>query len=199
MTAVLGLASLLLGYLLGALPFGFWLVRLRAGRDVRDYGSGATGATNVTRTAGWKLGLPTLALDVAKGYAAVAVAAELSGGDAGWMAGAAIAAILGHSFPVFLGFRGGKSVAPGLGAFLYFTPLAVAAAAGVWLVVLALWGYVALGSVLAAGVYPLFAYLIYHPPLTIQLAAVAGACIIILRHRSNLERLVKGTESRLLD
>jgi glycerol-3-phosphate acyltransferase PlsY len=154
---------------------------------VRDFGSGATGATNVTRTAGWKLGLPTLALDVAKGYAAVAVAAQLTGGDSGWMAGAAIAAILGHSFPVFLGFRGGKSVAPGLGAFLYFTPL------------VALWRYVALGSVLAAGVYPVFAYLIYHPPRAIQLAAVAGACIIIVRHRSNLERLMKGTESRLLD
>jgi glycerol-3-phosphate acyltransferase PlsY len=199
MTITIGLASLLLAYILGALPFGYWLVRLRRGDDVRESGSGATGATNVTRTAGWKLGLPTLALDVAKGYAAVALAAQLSGENSGWMAAAAVVAIIGHSFPVFLGFRGGKSVAPGLGAFLYFTPLGVAAALGVWLVVVGLWRYVALGSVLAAGTYPVFAYLIYHPPLSIRLAAVAGACIIILRHRSNLERLVKGTESRLLD
>jgi len=199
MTLALGLFSLLLAYLLGAIPFGYWLVRQRMGEDVRRYGSGATGATNVTRTAGWKLGLLTLALDVAKGYAAVALAAWLSGHDPRWMAGAAVAAIIGHSFPVFLGFRGGKSVAPGLGAFLYFTPLAVAAALGVWLVVVALWRYVALGSVLAAGAYPVVAFVLYRPTLAIQVAAVVGACIIILRHRSNLERLVKGTESKLLD
>jgi glycerol-3-phosphate acyltransferase PlsY len=190
--------SVVLAYLLGSLPFGYWLVRLRLGRDIREFGSGATGATNVTRTAGWPIGLLTLALDVVKGYAAVAVAEHLGGHDLRGMAVAAVAVIIGHSYPVFLGFRGGKSVATGLGAFLYFTPLAVAAALGLWLVVVALWRYVALGSVLAAGAYPLFALVLYRPTSWVMLAAVAGAIIIIVRHRSNLERLVKGTESKLL-
>jgi len=191
-----GPVSLLLAYLLGALPFGYLFVRRRLGGDIRAYGSGSTGATNVTRAAGPALGLLTLALDIGKGYVALLVAAWLTAGDLRWISAAAVAAILGHSFPVFLHFRGGKSVATGVGVFLYLAPVAVGAALAVWLMVVLIWRTVALGSVLAAGAYPLFALALYRPELPTTVAAVTCAVIIILRHRSNLERLVQGTEPR---
>jgi len=191
-----GPLSLVLAYLLGAIPFGYMFVRFRLGGDIRAHGSGSTGATNVTRTAGLALGLLTLALDVGKGYAAVLAAFWLTEGDIRWVAAAAVAAVVGHSYPVFLRFRGGKSVATGVGVFLYLAPLAVAAALIVWLTVVFAWRYVALGSVLAAGAYPLFAFALYRPELSITLATVVCAVIIIVRHRSNLERLVQGTEPR---
>jgi len=199
-----GALSVLLAYLLGAIPFGFLLVKLGRGEDVRGTGSGSIGATNVTRAAGPLVGLLTLLLDMGKGFAAVAVATWLAPQAAGqargapeWTAAAAVAAIVGHSYPVFLSFRGGKSVATALGAFVYFAPLAVAASLGVWLIVVAGWRFVSLGSVLAAAAFPLFAFSLYRPPLAITLAAVVGASVVILRHRSNLKRLVRGTEPKL--
>lgn len=192
-----GALSVLLGYLLGAIPFGYLVVKLARGRDVRTSGSGGTGATNVTRAAGPVAGLITLLLDVGKGLGAVAAAAWLTRSEPAWVAAAAVAAIVGHSYPMFLRFRGGKSVATAVGAFVTFAPLAVAAALGVWLTVVAFWRYVSLASVLAAAAFPLFAYGLYRPPLAMTLAAGVGASIIILRHRSNLERLVKGIEPRL--
>jgi glycerol-3-phosphate acyltransferase PlsY len=192
----MGALAVALAYLLAAIPFGYLLVRRRLGEDVRGAGSGSTGATNVARTAGPALGALTLALDLGKGYAAVALAAWLTGGAAVWMAAAGFAAILGHSFPVFLGFRGGKSVATGLGVFLFFTPVAVAAAAGVWLVSAALWRYVSLASILAAAAYPVLAYTLSRPPLEVRAAAVAGSCVILLRHYENIGRLIRGEEPK---
>ena len=188
--------SVLLAYLLGALPFGYLLVKLRSGSDVRTVGSGSTGATNVTRAAGPWVGATVLILDVAKGYGAVWLSDILSGSDERYVAGAAIAAILGHSFPVFLRFRGGKSVATGVGVFIYLTPLAVPATFGLWVVAMLLWRYVSLASVLAAALYPLTAYFLYRPSLEIFLAAVICAAIIMLRHYGNMERLVAGTEPK---
>jgi glycerol-3-phosphate acyltransferase PlsY len=193
----MGALAVALGYLLGAVPFGYLLVKRRLGEDVRGAGSGSTGATNVARTAGPALGALTLALDLGKGYAAVALAAWLTGGALPWMAAAGFAAIVGHSFPVFLGFRGGKSVATGVGVFLFFTPLAVAAALGVWLLALAVWRYVSLSSILAAAAYPLLAYALARPPLAVSAAAVAGSCLIILRHYENIGRLIRGEEPKL--
>jgi glycerol-3-phosphate acyltransferase PlsY len=192
-----GALSVVLAYVLGAIPFGYLVVKLKRGHDVRTTGSGGTGATNVTRAAGPLAGLLTLVLDTGKGVAAVLAAERLGRGEPAWMAAAAVAAIVGHSYPVFLRFRGGKSVATALGAFSYFAPLAVGAALVVWLVVVALWRYVSLGSVLAVAAFPLLAFELYRPPLAITLAAAVGACIVILRHRSNLERLAKGIEPKL--
>jgi len=195
--AMAGVAAIALGYLLGSLPFGYWLARLTTGQDVRASGSGSTGATNVARAAGLAAGAATLALDAGKGAAAAALAAWLTAGDLPWTAAAGVAAIVGHSFPVFLRFRGGKSVATGLGVFAYFTPLAVVAAAAVWGAAVAVWRTVSLGSVLAAASYPLFALALYRPPLAVMLAGIAGAILIILRHQANLRRLAAGTEPRL--
>ncbi|MFQ5777361.1 MAG: glycerol-3-phosphate 1-O-acyltransferase PlsY [Terriglobia bacterium] len=191
-----GVISTVVAYLVGAIPVGYLMVKWSRGQDVRAFGSGATGATNVTRTLGALGGVLTLALDVAKGYAAVEAAAWMSGGEHPWMAAAAVAAILGHSYPVFIGFRGGKGVATGVGTFLHFTPLGVGAALVVWLAVFLLWRYVALASVLATAAYPVFAYALARPPLAVMLAGVLGACVILLRHRSNLEQLVRGTEPK---
>lgn len=197
MVTLAGAACLLLGYLLGSLPFGYLVVKYRTGADIRAAGSGSTGATNVTRALGLGWGTLTLGLDAAKGFLAVLLATKLSGGDLRWVAAAGLAAILGHSFPVFLRFRGGKSVATGLGVFVYFTPWAVLTVLGVWMAVVAVWRYVSLGSILAAAAYPLFAFALYRPPAEVTLAGVAGACLIILRHWSNLQKLVNGTENKL--
>ncbi|MFQ5817240.1 MAG: glycerol-3-phosphate 1-O-acyltransferase PlsY [Terriglobia bacterium] len=191
------MGSVLLAYLLGAIPFGYLLVKLRRGEDVRTTGSGSIGATNVARAQGPLAGLVTLLLDVAKGYLAVWVAAELTSGDTPWMAAAGLAAIVGHIFPLYLGFRGGKGVATGLGVFLHFTPWAVASVLAVWLVVVAIWRYVSLGSILAAATYPIVAYVLYRPALAITLAAMAGASLIIIRHASNIAQLVAGSEPKL--
>src|SRR4051812_16928809 len=118
-----GFISIVIAYLLGSIPFGYVLTRLRTGRDVRASGSGNIGATNVMRTAGRTLGIATLALDIAKGVLAVWLTGQFTGGSQEWMAGAALAVMAGHVFPVFLGFKGGKAVATFAGAFGYLMPM----------------------------------------------------------------------------
>ena len=158
-------------------------------------GSGNIGATNVLRAAGWVPALLTLIGDVAKGYLAVAAAGALAG-DAGARAVAAVAAIIGNCWSVFLGSRGGKGVATGLGALLNLVPWAVAPAIPVWLAVAVTTRYVSLGSILGAACVPLGALLLgYGAPA--MLAALAGAAIIIARHHDNIGRLLAGTERRL--
>lgn len=192
-------------YLLGSIPFGYLVVRLRGGGDVRASGSGGTGATNVTRRAGKKAGIVTLLLDALKGAAAVLLARALLTEDFGanwWVAGAALASVVGHCFPVWLAFRGGKGVATGLGVFAALAPLAVLCAAAVFLIIVWATRYVSLGSMTAAALLPLCVWLLggytYPPeqraPLTS--AAAAGAALIVLMHRANIGRLLKGTESK---
>ena len=188
---------MLAAYLLGAIPFGYLLVRLKTGHDIRASGSGNIGATNVLRTSGRALGIVTLLLDVAKGFAAVWVAGRATGGAPEWMSAAALAVMAGHAFPVFLKFRGGKAVASAVGAFLCLEPLALAAVLVVF--VAAVWWtrYISLGSVLAAGLLPVAVWGIGRAPaVEVAAAAVAGA-FVIWRHRENIGRLRAGTENVL--
>jgi glycerol-3-phosphate acyltransferase PlsY len=188
------LLTLLPAYLLGAIPFGYLLVKLRTGQDVRASGSGNIGATNVLRTTGRAAGVATLALDIGKGYLAVWLASLLTQGSALWMSLAALAVMAGHAFPVFLRFRGGKAVASCVGAFLCLSPLPLAVSLVVFVVTVAVTRYISLGSVLAAGSLPLAVWLISHPPLPVLAAALVAGAFIIWRHKSNLQRLRAGTE-----
>lgn len=182
-------------YLLGGVPFGYLLVKLRTGRDVRALGSGNIGATNVLRTTGKGLGVLTLLLDVGKGYLAVWAAGRWTGGSPAWMAAAAVMVMLGHAFPVFLKFQGGKAVASFVGAYLCLTPLPLAASLVVFFVTVAASRYISLGSVLAAGTFPLGVYLISHPPAPVLAASLVSGAFIVWRHKSNLERLRAGSEN----
>src|SRR5580700_1633315 len=130
-----GLLVILIAYLIGAIPFGFLLVKLTTGKDVRASGSGNIGATNVLRTTGRPAAVATLVLDIAKGFAAIWLAAELTADSSFWTSAAALAVMAGHAYPVFLRFQGGKAVASFMGAFLYLTPLPALAATAVFIVV----------------------------------------------------------------
>jgi glycerol-3-phosphate acyltransferase PlsY len=192
---VSGALALVAAYLIGAVPVGFVVARAFGIGDIRGYGSGNIGATNVLRAAGWAPALLTLAGDILKGYAAVA-AADVIGGNPGATAVSAVAAIVGNCWSVFLGFRGGKGVATGLGALLRLVPWAVLPAIPVWLAVAVTTRYVSLGSILGAACVPLGAWLLgYRAPAV--LAALAAAVLIVARHHENLARLLAGTERRL--
>ena len=193
----------LAGYLLGSIPFGYLIVKLGRGGDIRAAGSGNIGATNVTRVAGAAAGVATLLLDAGKGYVAVWAAGQFTSGDINWMAMAGLAAIVGHLFPVWLGFRGGKGVATAVGVFVPICWQAVAAGLLIWLAVVAVWRYVSLGSIVAAASLPMLIYALYAPgsgnapPYGVSLATAAASVLIIAKHRANFERLLAGTESRL--
>lgn len=192
MMPILALAA---AYLIGAIPFGFLLVKWKTGGDIRVSGSGNIGATNVLRTTGWKIGAATLALDIAKGYLAVWLAGRLTGGSEIWMPAAALAVMGGHAFPVFLRGRGGKAVASFTGAYLCLTPLPLAATAVVFVIMVAITRHISVGSVTGAAAFPLAVWLISHPPLPVTLAALISGAFVIYRHRENLERLRDGTEN----
>jgi glycerol-3-phosphate acyltransferase PlsY len=191
------LLALLLAYLLGAIPFGYLLVKWKTGADVRSTGSGNTGATNVLRTAGKVVGMVTLLLDIGKGYAAVWIAGRLTEGSVVWMSAAALAVMAGHAYPVFLKFEGGKAVASFIGAFLRLTPLPMVAALIVFVVVVAWTRHISLGSILAAGTFPLAVWLILQPSLTVAGSAIIAGGFIIYRHSSNIRRLHAGSEHTL--
>lgn len=190
-----GLLSIAIAYLLGGIPFGYLLVKLRTGKDVRASGSGNIGATNVLRTTGRAVAVVTLLLDIGKGFAAVWIAAALTNADPWWTSAAALAVMAGHAYPVFLGFKGGKAVASFIGAFLYLTPLPLAAALVVFVITVAATRHISAGSVLAAGMFPLGVWMILHPPAPVLLAALIAGAFIVLRHRSNIDRLRAGNES----
>ncbi|MGA7240703.1 MAG: glycerol-3-phosphate 1-O-acyltransferase PlsY [Bryobacteraceae bacterium] len=188
------LFALLIAYLLGAIPFGYLLVRLTTGADVRSSGSGNIGATNVLRTTGRAAGIATLLLDIAKGYAAVWIAGRLTGDQPIWTSLAALAVMAGHAFPVFLGFKGGKAVASFIGAFLRLTPLALVCVLVVFLVVVAWSRYISLGSICAAATFPLAVWIVQHPQLPVFFASLIAGAFVVYRHRENIQRLNTGTE-----
>ena len=192
-----GALILIFAYLLGGIPFGYVLVRLTTGRDVRAMGSGNIGATNVLRTTSRTLGIVTLLLDIGKGYLAVWAAGRLTGGSPVWMSAAALAVMAGHAFPLFLKFRGGKAVASFVGAFLCLTPLALAAVLVLFVAAVAWTRYISLGSIIAAAALPFAVWLIQGPSPPPIAAAAVGAAFIIWRHRENIARLRTGQENVL--
>jgi glycerol-3-phosphate acyltransferase PlsY len=188
------LLVLIAAYLIGGVPFGYLLVRLKTGRDVRSLGSGNIGATNVLRTTGRAIAVVTLLLDIAKGWFAVWLAARFTENSAVWMSAAAVAVMLGHAFPVWLRFKGGKAVASFIGAFLYLTPVPLLASLLLFVIVVAASRYISLGSILAAGAFPFAVWLILHPETPILLAAFVAGAFVVFRHRANLGRIRAGNE-----
>jgi glycerol-3-phosphate acyltransferase PlsY len=184
-------------YLLGSVPFGYILVRIFRGQDVRQTGSGNIGATNVSRTS-TKLGVLTLILDALKGLAAVALTHAQFPGQNLLAATAALFAILGHMFPVWLKFRGGKGVATSLGAFAMVAPKAVLLAVGIFVAVLLVFRRVSLASITTVALFPLLAWLLDgngNPPPMFAMMAFASV-LIIAKHHENIRRLLAGTENR---
>jgi acyl phosphate:glycerol-3-phosphate acyltransferase len=215
------LLVIIIAYLLGSIPFGYLVVWAKERTDVRQTGSGGTGATNVSRRAGKGAGVLTLMLDALKGTTAVIVARLMSdpypglflaeGGHAGphvrsftdwWVAAAAVAVILGHIFPIWLGFRGGKGVATGVGVFLVLAPLAVVLAGAIFALIVWLTRYVSLGSIVAALTLPFLIWFehVYFGPFPdfapLMTAASVGTVLIVFAHRENIARLIKRTESQ---
>jgi glycerol-3-phosphate acyltransferase PlsY len=189
-----------LGYFLGSIPFGYLLVRMTGGGDIRFQGSGNIGATNVARTSGWSVGIATLVLDTAKGFLAVWLTGHFSRGNIRFMMYAGLAAILGHIFPAWLQFEGGKGVATALGVFMAICWPALAAAVLLFLLVVLFWRYVSLASISAAAALPLLVYLLYAPghapPTAVSASTLVAAVMVIFKHRDNIERLLAGTEPR---
>lgn len=193
---ILELALVVFAYVVGAVPFAYIFVRGATGRDVRLEGSGNVGGTNALRSAGWKVGVAVTLLDIGKG--AIAMWAMLVfNPESAWLAGAMLAVVVGHCYPVFLKFRGGKGVAAGLGAFLVIAPSSALAAIAVWVVVLVASRWVSLASMVATASFPVLVRLIDHPDRIILAAVAVAAILIILRHHSNIRNLIAGTEPRL--
>jgi glycerol-3-phosphate acyltransferase PlsY len=191
----------IVAYALGSIPFGLLIVKARGGPDIRAVGSGNIGAANVSRNAGRFAGILTLLLDAAKGYLAVWLAARWTNGNIRWMMVAAILAVVGHMFTMWLNFQGGKGVATGLGVFLPICWQAVVAAAVLWLIVVVFWRYASLGSISAAAALPILIYILYAPghapPEFVSFGTLLICVLVVAKHKSNVERLVAGTEPRI--
>jgi len=188
-----GLAGL--GYVLGSLPWAYWLPRLLAGVDIRKVGSGNIGATNVWRNVGFKLGLAVMLLDIGKGLAAAILARWLAGDLAGVLAG--VAALVGHYRPLFLGFaRGGKTVATTGGVALALAPLAFLCGSAVWIAAFLLTRYASVGSLAGAASLPFFAILFGASWPVVGFCAAAAIAIAVL-HKGNVSRLLAGTEAKM--
>jgi len=190
------LALVAFAYLVGSIPFAYIFVRYVTGRDVRREGSGNVGATNALRSAGWRVGVAVTVLDIAKGSLAV-WAMMVFNPESSWLAAAMLAVVMGHCFPPWLLFRGGKGVATGFGAFLVIAPLSAVAALGVWIVMLGLFRWVSLASMTATASFPVLLSLIDSPDWITLVSVATVAILIILRHHSNIRNLVSGKELRL--
>ena len=199
MTAVEYVVFVLVGYLIGSIPFGLIAARLASGVDVRDFGSGKTGMTNVIRTSGKKVGALVLVLDMSKAVVAIALARYAFGAEPGVHAAAGIAALLGHNFPVFAGFRGGRGIATGWGGLFIFTPWSGLIATAVGIPLIAMTRYVSLGSMVGAtaGAVSLIVFAAVGLVATEYMwYGIVGAPLVLLRHYDNILRLIKGTERK---
>jgi glycerol-3-phosphate acyltransferase PlsY len=185
----------LIAYTLGGIPFGYLFVRFVMGKDIRTMGSGNIGATNVHRSAGRGAGVIVLLLDILKGFLAVWIASILTRNSSLGLALAAVAVMIGHSFPVFLRFKGGKAVACFIGAFLYIAPVPLLAVLVIFVLIVTLSKYISLGSILSALLFPVAIWLIMHPPTPILLSAIFAALLITYRHKANIQRIIAGNEN----
>ena len=187
-------------YLLGSIPFGLLLGKMFCAADIRKEGSGNIGATNVARVAGPAAGILTLLLDAAKGAFAVVLAARLSEQSATWMMIAGLCALIGHCFPIWLGFHGGKGVATAAGVFLVLCPLAFLGAVILFALVVVYWRFVSLGSISAAAAMPLLVYFFWAPhhapPYVVTFGSLGAALLIVYKHDANIQRLVQGDEPK---
>jgi acyl phosphate:glycerol-3-phosphate acyltransferase len=193
-----GPLTTLIAYLLGSIPFGYLIVRWQRGIDIRQTGSRSTGATNVMRNLGISGFIATFVLDCGKGLAAVMLASRLTGNDARWVAAAAVSAVAGHVFPVWLGFRGGKGVATGVGVFAALAPIPMALVLVFFAMLVAIWRFISLGSIVATASFPVLVYLVNKPPTPIVIGAAGAAALIIVSHRANIRRLLTGREKKLV-
>lgn len=205
MNLPLTVITVLLAYLLGSVSTAVWAGKIFHKTDVREHGSGNAGATNVIRVLGWKTGIPVLLIDIAKGWVAtmLPVFFRLAGKDTAALTNlqilAGIAAVTGHIFPVFTGFKGGKGVATVFGALLAIHPQLTASCLAVFLAVFLASGYVSLGSISAGIAFPVFLFLVFDTPSQLfKIFSVVVAAALIVTHRKNISRLIRGEESRLI-
>ena len=183
------------GYLIGGMPFGYWFVHFSTGQDIRTMGSGNIGATNVQRSAGMKAGVIVLALDILKGFLALRVAALITQNSALGLAVGTLAVVVGHCYPVFLNFKGGKAVACYLGAALYLGPLALLVTLVIFVGIVVVSKYISLASILSALIFPFIYWAIYVPAHELIVAFIIASALILYRHKGNIERLRAGREN----
>jgi acyl phosphate:glycerol-3-phosphate acyltransferase len=204
MITTTNLLALLCAYLLGSLPSAVWIGKIFYGIDVREYGSGNAGATNTFRVLGKKAGIPVLIIDILKGYVAVQIATIIGN----YMPGTqqfvnfkltlGVAALLGHIFPVFAGFRGGKGVATLLGILSGVHPQAALVCAGVFAITLLLSGYVSLSSMVSAVAFPLIIMFVYNETIrSLNVFSLFVMVLVLITHQKNIERLLRGDESKV--
>jgi len=192
---ILATLAAIAAYLIGGLPFGYWFVHFSMGKDIRSMGSGNIGATNVQRSAGTKAGLIVLALDILKGVLALWVAAVITDNAALGLAIATVAVVLGHCYPIFLRFKGGKAVACFVGAAFYLAPYALLVMVVVFVAIVTLSKYISLASILSAILFPFAYWVIYHPLPELLAATTVAGLLIVYRHKGNIERLRAGKEN----
>jgi glycerol-3-phosphate acyltransferase PlsY len=200
----LNIIALIAAYLLGSLPSAVWIGKIFYGVDVREYGSGNAGATNTFRVLGRTAGIPVLIIDILKGYAAVQLATIIGNYFPGtqqfvnFKLTLGIAGLLGHIFPVFAGFRGGKGVATLLGILAGVHPPAALVCAGIFLIVFLASGYVSLGSMISAIAFPLIIMFVYNETIkSLNIFSMFVAILVLITHQKNIERLLRGDESRI--
>jgi acyl phosphate:glycerol-3-phosphate acyltransferase len=193
---VWGVVGLLATYLFSAVPFGLLMFKLGRGGDIRKQGSGNIGATNVFRAGGKAVGIATLLLDIGKGALSVLLVRSLTQGDVRWQAAAAFVAVLGHCFPIYLGFKGGKGIATGCGAYGVLAPVPMGIALCVFLVALLLTRMVSVGSICAGIAVPLLIVWL-QPERALLISVAAAAALVLMRHQANIRRIATGGEHRI--